>query len=50
MAVRYPVHGALSPAQLELVAARFRALGVPSRLRVLNALMNGAMGKRELAG
>ena len=33
---------------LEAVARRFRALGVPSRLRVLNALMNGPMGMGEL--
>ncbi len=49
MATKKSVHGALTPAQLELVAARFRALGVPSRLRVLNALRDGAMGMGELA-
>ena len=34
---------------LEAVARRFRALGVPSRLRILNALMNGPLGMFELA-
>jgi ArsR family transcriptional regulator len=29
-------------------ARRFRALGVPSRLRILNALMTGPLGMAEL--
>ena len=33
---------------LEAVAQRFRTLGVPSRLRILNALMSGPMGMSEL--
>lgn len=33
---------------LEAVARRFRALGVPSRLRILNALMNGPLGMGDL--
>ena len=33
---------------LEAVARRFRALAVPSRLRILNALMNGPLGMSEL--
>jgi DNA-binding transcriptional ArsR family regulator len=49
MAPRISSHTPLSEAQLELVAARFRALAVPSRLRVLNALMNGALSMGELA-
>lgn len=42
-------HTQLSEAQLEAVARRFRALAVPSRLRVLNALMNGPIAMGELA-
>jgi len=49
MAPRISPHTPLSEAQLELVAARFRALAVPSRLRVLNALMEGALSMAELA-
>ena len=33
---------------LEAVAQRFRTLGVPSRLRILNALMNGPLGMAAL--
>jgi len=33
---------------LEAVARRFRVLAVPSRLRILNALMNGPLGMSEL--
>lgn len=44
-----PDHAPLTTAQLELVAARFRALGAPSRLKVLNALMPGPLGMAELA-
>jgi len=42
-------HTNLSDAQLEAVARRFRALAVPSRLRVINALMNGPLAMGELA-
>lgn len=34
---------------LETIARRFRTLGVPSRLRILNALMDGPLGMGELA-
>jgi len=33
---------------LEAVARRFRTLGVPSRLRILNALMEGPLGMSGL--
>lgn len=49
MAARTSPHTPLSEAQLALVAARFRALAVPSRLRVLNALMNGSLSMSDLA-
>ncbi|MFN3242455.1 MAG: ArsR/SmtB family transcription factor [Planctomycetota bacterium] len=42
-------HAPLSEAQLDAVARRFRALSVPSRLRVLDALMNGPLSMAELA-
>ena len=48
-AKKNPRHQPLSEAQLEAVARRFRALAVPSRLRVLNALMNGPLSMSELA-
>lgn len=38
----------LSEAQLEAVARRFRALAVPSRLRVLDALMAGPLSMAGL--
>jgi DNA-binding transcriptional ArsR family regulator len=44
-----PDHVPLTTAQLEQVAARFRALSAPSRLRVLNALMRGPLGMDALA-
>jgi ArsR family transcriptional regulator len=34
-------HRLLPPAALDAVAARFRVLGVPARLKILNALMSG---------
>ena len=43
-----PAHPHLSEAQLEAVAARFRALAVPSRLRILDALMAQARSLGEL--
>jgi ArsR family transcriptional regulator len=42
-------HTPLSAAQLEAVARRFRALGVASRLRVLDALMAGPLPMTDLA-
>ena len=39
---------ALPEEQLEAIARRFRALGVPSRLRILNQLMGGPLGMTEL--
>jgi len=33
---------------LDVVARRFRVLGVPSRLRILNALMDGPLGMSAL--
>lgn len=41
-------HQSLSAAQLEAVAGRFRVLSVPSRLAVLNALMDGPLSMAEL--
>jgi DNA-binding transcriptional ArsR family regulator len=41
-------HRPLSPEALDFVAARFRALGDPSRLRVLNALLAGEHSVQEL--
>jgi DNA-binding transcriptional ArsR family regulator len=38
----------LSEAALGLVAARFRALGDPSRLAILNHLMSGERGVQDL--
>jgi len=38
----------LDPAALAMVAARFRVLGDPSRLRLLNLLMQGAASVNEL--
>ncbi len=42
-------NGHLPEDQLEAVAQRFRTLGVASRLRILNALMDGPLGMSELA-
>jgi len=39
---------ALPEELLEAVARRFRTLGVPSRLRILNTLMDGPLGMAEL--
>jgi DNA-binding transcriptional ArsR family regulator len=39
---------ALSPEVLELVAERFRALGEPARLHILNALREGEKSVGEL--
>lgn len=41
-------HPVLSTEALSLVAGRFRALGDPSRLRILNLLMQGESGVQEL--
>lgn len=40
----------LPPAALDLIAARFRALAEPMRLRLLNALMSGEKNVTELVG
>jgi DNA-binding transcriptional ArsR family regulator len=42
------VAGALPPEVLDLVAERFRALGEPARLRILNALRGGEHTVGEL--
>lgn len=44
-----PARTPLSETQLEEVARRFRTLGVPSRLRVLDALMAGPLSMTDLA-
>lgn len=44
-----PTHR-LPPEALELVAARFRALGEPLRLRLLNRLMEGECSVSALVG
>jgi DNA-binding transcriptional ArsR family regulator len=41
-------HPILSTEALGLVASRFRALGDPSRLRILNLLMQGETGVQDL--
>ncbi|MCA9317154.1 MAG: winged helix-turn-helix transcriptional regulator [Planctomycetes bacterium] len=43
-----PASGPLPEALLERVASRFRALGAPSRLRILSTLMDGPLGMGEL--
>ena len=43
-----PKHPILSDEALRLVAARFRALSDPSRLRILNRLMQGESSVQEL--
>jgi len=45
-----PKHKLLRPEALELVATRFRLLGDPSRLRLLNLLMQGESSVRNLVG
>jgi ArsR family transcriptional regulator len=49
MARRRRKHPVLSDQALELVAARFRALSDPSRLRILNTLMGGERSVQALA-
>jgi ArsR family transcriptional regulator len=44
-----PARSALPPEALDAVAERFRLLGAPSRLRILDALMGGALGMGALA-
>lgn len=44
-----PSNAPLSDATLDALAARFRVLGAPSRLRVLNALMDGPLPMQDLA-
>ena len=41
-------HPTLPKAALQLVSARFRALGDPSRLAIVNRLMNGERSVQEL--
>ncbi|CAG0988626.1 HTH-type transcriptional repressor CzrA [Gammaproteobacteria bacterium] len=41
-------HRQLSPRAVELVASRFRVLGEPARLSILNALMAGEHSVNEL--
>ena len=48
MARRRRKHPVLSDEALRLVAARFRALADPTRLRVLNLLMQGESSVQEL--
>ena len=42
-------HPVLTDEALELVAARFRALSDPTRLRILNTLMQGESSVQDLA-
>jgi len=48
MATRKTQKRALPEHLLEVIARRFRTLGVTSRLRILNALMEGPLGMSEL--
>ena len=48
MSRRRPRHPILSDETLELVAQRFRTLSDPTRLRILNTLMQGEMSVGEL--
>ena len=48
MAKRRARHPVLSDEALALVAARFRVLGDPTRLRILNTLMQGEVSVGEL--
>jgi DNA-binding transcriptional ArsR family regulator len=45
---REKLHPTLPETALTLVAARFRALGDPSRLKIVNRLMNGELGVQDL--
>lgn len=49
MAKKTRKHPILTGEALELVAARFRALGDPKRLRILNLLMQGESSVQNLA-
>ena len=40
--------GKLTPDAIEVIAARFKALGEPARLQILNALRDGEMTVTEL--
>jgi ArsR family transcriptional regulator len=40
--------GEMSPELMELVAARFRALGEPARLQIINALRRGEQSVNDL--
>jgi ArsR family transcriptional regulator len=46
--MRQRLHAPLSPEALSLVAARFRALGDPSRLRILSHLLTRELSVQEL--
>ena len=48
MAKRTRTHPVLTDEALELVAARFRALGDPKRLRILNLLTQGESSVQDL--
>jgi len=48
MARRKALHPPMTDEALELVAGRFRALSDPSRLRLLNLLMQGERSVQEL--
>ena len=48
MAKRTRKHPVLTEEALELVAARFRALSDPTRLRILNTLMQGESSVQDL--
>jgi len=41
-------HRAMSPAQMDLIADRFRVLGEPTRLHILSALRGGERNVTEL--
>ena len=49
MARRTRKHPVLTDEALKLVAARFRALSDPTRLRILNTLMQGESSVQDLA-
>jgi len=50
MARRKPKHPLLTDEALRMVAERFRALGDPTRLRILNTLMQGESSVQDLVG
>lgn len=48
LGVMKTAHKKMSPGAIELVAARFRVLGEPARLSILNTLMGGEHSVNEL--